>query len=198
MSRLDAGGKREELNQIYKLISKWVFIVSFPVLLCLVVFADDMLLLFGSEYIPGASALAILALGSFISASFGRCQDTLSVFGYTKYIFILNAIAGLLNILLNAVLISGYGLIPQLGIRGAAVATAFSTVTLNGLALVILWQKSGVNPFSNWTVRTFVLLPITLFPPILVPRFADDAVTAGTTCIRHDQWNCFDHGARGD
>jgi O-antigen/teichoic acid export membrane protein len=168
MSRLDAGGQYEEINRMYKLTSKWVFVVTFPALLCLVVFADDLLLVFGPAYTSGAAALAILALGSFTSAAFGRCQDALSAFGYTRYIFAVNAIAGVLNVVLNAVLITGYGAAPDLGITGAALATASSTVTLNGSALAVLWQKSGVNPFSHWTVRAFVLLPAVLFPPSLL------------------------------
>jgi O-antigen/teichoic acid export membrane protein len=168
MSRLDAGGQYEEINRMYKLTSKWVFVVTFPALLTLVAFADDLLLVFGPGYTPGAAALAILALGSFTSASFGRCQDALSAFGYTRYIFGVNAIAGVLNVLLNAVLITGYGAVPDLGITGAALATAISTVALNGSALAVLWYKSGVNPLSRWTVRTFVLLPALLFPPSLL------------------------------
>jgi O-antigen/teichoic acid export membrane protein len=168
MSRLDAGGRDEEINRMYKLTSKWVFVVTFPALLCLVAFADDLLLVFGPEYTPGAAALAILALGSFTSAAFGRCQDALSAFGYTKYIFAVNAVAGVLNVALNAVLITGYGLAPDLGINGAAAATAISTVTLNGSALAVLWYKSGVNPLSRWTIQTFVLLPAVLFPPSLL------------------------------
>jgi len=169
MSRLDAGGRRAEVNRMYKVTTKWVFVVTFPALLCLVVFSDDLLLsVFGPEYVAGASALTILVLGSFTSASFGRCQDTLSAFGYTTYIFVINAVAGVLNVGLNAALIGGYGPIPSLGIEGAAIATAISTVVLNGSALAVLWVKSGVNPFSRRTVRTFFLLPATLFPPALL------------------------------
>ncbi|PSP41549.1 polysaccharide biosynthesis protein, partial [Halobacteriales archaeon QH_6_64_20] len=51
------------------------------------------------------------------------------------------------------------------GIEGAALATAVSTVTLNGSALAVLWAKSGVNPVSRRTLRAFLLLPVVLFPP---------------------------------
>lgn len=167
-SRLDAGGRRDEVDRMYKVTTKWVFVVTFPGLLCLVVFADDLLLsVFGPGYVAGAAALTILVFGSFTSAAFGRCQDTLSAFGYTTYIFAINAIAAALNVILNAALIGGYGPVPSLGIEGAALATAISTVVLNGSALAVLWHKSGVNPFSRQTVRTFLLLPATLFPPAL-------------------------------
>ena len=169
MSRLDAGGRRAEVNRMYKIATKWIYVISFPALLCLVVFADDLLLaVFSAEYTAGATALVILVLGSFTSAAFGRCQDTLSAFGYTTYIFAINAVAGAFNVVLNAALIGGYGPIPSLGIEGAALATAISSVTLNGSALAVLWSKSGVNPVSRTTVRTFLLLPLALFPPALL------------------------------
>jgi O-antigen/teichoic acid export membrane protein len=169
MSRLDANEKHDEVNRMYKTTTKWVFVAAFPAMLCLVVFTTDYLAaIFGPEYTAGGSALTILVLGSFTSASFGRCQATLSAFGYTRYIFGINTIAAVLNIALNAVLIGGYGPVPPFGIDGAAAATAISTITLNGLALIGLWYKSGVNPLSRTTIRTFVLLPVTLFPPTLL------------------------------
>lgn len=174
VSRLDADGKRDEINRMYKVTTKWVFVVTFPAVLCLIVFAKDYLAaVFGPGYTTGALALTILVLGSFTSASFGRCQATLEAFGHTRYIFVLNAFAAVLNTTLNAVLINGYGPVPALGINGAAAATATSTVTLNGLALAGLWYKSGVNPVSWATLRAFVLLPLTLFPPALL--FASQA-----------------------
>ena len=105
--------------------------------------------------------LAILSIGFFMSAANGRCQDTLTAFGYTGYIFVINAATAVLNLVLNVALIAVYGVV------GAAVASALSFFFLNVTAMVVLWYKSGVTPFSRWTVRTFLLLPLVLFPPSL-------------------------------
>ena len=160
-SRLDAGGQRDEINRLYKVTTKWVFVVAFPAVLLLTVFADNVLVAVFDDYARGATALAIVAAGFFTSAAYGRSQDTLSAFGYTTYILAINVGAAVLNIGLNA------ALIPVYGIDGAAVASAVSYVSLNGIALAIVWQRSGVNPLSKPSVKTFLVLPGLLFPAAL-------------------------------
>lgn len=158
-SRLDADGSRSELDHLYKLTAKWAFILAFPVFLCLVAFPSDLLtMIFDREYARGGPALAILSVGLLIGAAYGRCQDTLSAFGLTKYILGVNAAAAILNIALNLMLI------PSFGILGAAVASACSLIGLNGFALIILRHESEITPISRWTLRTFIVLPIVLIP----------------------------------
>lgn len=157
-SRLDAGGKRSEIDRMYTVTTKWVYVVSFPAILCFLVFPGDVLLAVFGDYARGGRALAIVATGFFVSAAYGRCQDTLSAFGYTTAILAINVGAAALNVVLNA------ALIPVYGIDGAAVASAISYASLNGVALCVLWYKSGVNPFSRRSVKAFLVLPIVLFP----------------------------------
>ncbi|WP_049898947.1 flippase [Halococcus agarilyticus] len=162
-SRLDAEGNHEEINSIYKVTTKWVYIAGFPIFLVFVGFSADVVaLFFGETYAEGGTALWIIATGFFVSAAYGRAQDTLAAFGHTRVILWINVIAAVLNVLLNAVLI------PRYGFLGAAMATALSFATLNGLAFAILWNSFGITPFSRWSTRTFVLLPLVLIPPVLL------------------------------
>lgn len=161
-SRLDAGGKRSEIDRMYTVTTKWVYVVSFPAVLCFVVFPGDVLLAVFDDYASGATALAIVAAGFFVSAAYGRCQDTLSAFGYTTAILAINVSAATLNIGLNA------ALIPIYGIEGAAVASAVSYASLNGVALCVLWYRSGINPFSGRSIKTFLVLPLVLVPAAVV------------------------------
>lgn len=161
-SRLDADGKREEINEVHKLTTKWIFIAGFPVFLAFVAFPGDVVaIVFGGEYVAAGTALAVLAVGFFTSAAVGRCQDALSAFGYTGYILAVNTLAAATNAGLNLVLIPTYGVI------GAAVASALSFVTLNGVSFLVLWRLTGITPFSRSTVKTFVVLPLALFPPAI-------------------------------
>jgi O-antigen/teichoic acid export membrane protein len=161
-SRLDADGKREEIDEVHKLTTKWIFIAGFPVLLVFVAFPRDAIaIVFGGEYVEAGAALAVLAVGFFTSAAVGRCQDALSAFGYTGYILAVNTLAAVANIVLNLVLIPAYGVI------GAAVASALSFVALNGVAFLVLWRLTGITPFSRHTMKTFIVLPVGLFPPTI-------------------------------
>lgn len=162
-SRLDADENHTEVNRLYKVTTKWIYIAAFPMFLTFVAFSNDLVsAIFPKSTPESAAVLAILSIGFFVSAANGRCQDTLSAFGYTRIILVVNTIAAVLNIVLNIVLIRRYGVV------GAALASALSFFTLNALAMVVLWKTSGISPFSRLTVRTFVLLPVILLPPALL------------------------------
>lgn len=162
-SRLDADGEREEVDAIYKVTTKWIYIITFPALLAFVAFPADVLeIFFGADYRAGAIALVVLSLGFFTNAAYGRNRETLSALGYPRYILAGNLAALVLNIALNLILIPAYGVV------GAAVTSAVSFLSFNLLIYVILVQKFDISPFSHWSVRTAVLLPVVLGPPALL------------------------------
>lgn len=162
-SRLDADDEREEIDTIYKITTKWIFIVTFPAFLTFVVFPSDVLsIFFGERYAPAGLALAILSVGFFTNAAGGRNRETLSALGYTVAILIANLLAFLLNVGLNLLLIPAYGFI------GAAVTSAASYIALNITVYVVLRVKFGISPFSRWSTRTFTLLPLLTIPPAFV------------------------------
>ncbi len=162
-SRLDADSNHEEVDRIFKLTTKWIYIAAFPVFLTFVAFSSDLVsLVFPKSGPQSAAVLAILAVGFFLSAANGRSQDTLSAFGYTRIILVVNVVAAVLNVVLNIVLIQRYGVV------GAALASALSFFALNALAMLVLWKTSSISPFSRLTVKTFLLLPLVLFPPALL------------------------------
>ncbi|EMA50421.1 MULTISPECIES: oligosaccharide flippase family protein [Halococcus] len=162
-SRLDDDSNREEVDRVYKVTTKWIYIAAFPLFLTFVAFPGDVVsIIMGTSDPRSATVLAILSIGFFMSAANGRCQDTLSAFGYTGYILAVNTVTAVLNVALNVVLISTYGVV------GAAVASAVSFFVLNATAMLVLWRTTGIAPFSKWTVRAFLVLPLGLFPPALV------------------------------
>lgn len=158
-SRLDASGEREEVDSIYRITTKWIYIITFPVFITFVVFSGDVLaIFFGEDFRPASHILTILAIGLFTNTAFGRNRETLSALGHTNYILLSNFVVFILNVLLNLVLIPRYS-----GI-GAATASAVSFVILNLLIYVFLRRNFDITPFSKWTVRTFVSLPLILLP----------------------------------
>ncbi|WP_135536955.1 flippase [Halostella pelagica] len=158
-SRLDVDDKTQEINEIYKVTTKWIFIVTFPLFVTFVAFPSDMLtLVFGEEYAQASLALIILSSGFFVQAAYGRSLDTLSALGYTNYILLANVFAFTLNIVLNLLLI------PMYGFLGAAIASAASYTLLNVVQYVVLRGLFGISPFSKWVQRTFLVLPLTVLP----------------------------------
>ncbi|ESP86904.1 membrane protein involved in the export of O-antigen and teichoic acid [Candidatus Halobonum tyrrellensis G22] len=163
ISRLDSEDRLGEVNNMYKLTTKWVYLLTFPVFLLLFAFPSDVLrIVLRPEYSAAGLALSILSVGYFTQAAAGRCIETLSAFGRTRLVFMINGLSFLLNFCLNLYLIPEYSFV------GAAVSSAVAFVFLNSLTVGLLWRLYGVTPFSTHSVRTFVALPFALVPPALV------------------------------
>jgi O-antigen/teichoic acid export membrane protein len=158
-TRLDTDNKRDEVDAVYKLTTKWIFVLTFPMFLTLAFFSDDVLsVIFGAEYAVAGLTLTILTVGYFTHAAAGRSKETFSVLGFTKYVLLVNAVSFGLNFVLNLVLI------PDLARVGAAVGSATAYILGNAITLLILHRNFGISPFSRWSVRTFVALPVVLLP----------------------------------
>jgi O-antigen/teichoic acid export membrane protein len=179
LSELHADGELEEMKQLYQLITKWLFILSFPILLVWIMFPSIFIrVIFGGEYSSGGSALAVLAVGFFIHATVGLNSNTITSIGETKLIPIVNLIAAVTNLGLNLVLI------PRYSFFGAAVATTISYLVLNGLFSILLYRMTGIHPFGRSVLRiggAVGIITIGLYLPLhrLLEPTVESIVIAG-------------------
>ena len=88
-----------------------------------------------------AFALPFMAISSVISANF-------RAYGKPIYVTIISIICNGFNVLLNFLLIYGVGPFPELGIKGAAIATVLSFILMDIISLVLnrIVLKSEVIP----------------------------------------------------
>ena len=142
------------MKESYQSSSKYILTFSLPVFIFLFVFANPMLLLFGSEF-QNAVALKILLTGIFIQTIFGLGSSTLSMSGNTKFNLFNVSIALILNISLN------YILIPQYDIVGAALATAIALFILSILRFVENIVLMKLNLFSIKLLKPIISGSIT-------------------------------------
>jgi O-antigen/teichoic acid export membrane protein len=162
-SRLASENKRDEVDEICKLTTKWIYVVTCPAFLTLGVFGGDVIgATFGLQYTSARTALAILAVGFFTRAAFGRSRETISALGFTTYLLVTNVFAFVLNVGLNLVLI------PRYGPNGAAVASAVSFIGLNLAVYAFLAYRFDISPVAPSTRRTMIVLPLGLFPPAVL------------------------------
>lgn len=159
VSRLDAGGERAEIDAVYKITTKWIFVLSFPAFVAFTIFPGDVLtIFFGARYADGAPALVILSVGFFSNAAFGRNRQTLAALGTTQVLMYANVVTFAVNVALNLLLI------PRVGFVGAAVASALSYLTINLILTGVLYRRFSITPFAPTTVRTFLALPAVFLP----------------------------------
>lgn len=175
-SRLDANGERESIDRIYTVTTKWIYVVTFPAFVALVLFpVDVMRIVFGSGYTEAAAVLPILAVGFFLSAGVGRNRETLSALGETQYIMLANGAGFVLNVVLNVVLIPRYGFV------GAGVTSALSFALVHVVVCGTLKYRHDITPFSRKSLRTFVSLPVILLPAVWL--IADEVTLTAFTLL---------------
>ncbi len=143
VSELYARGRESDLRSTYSSVTKWIFAITLPAFLLMTFFSDSILgIMFGSEYIVGATALRILAFGYFITSLFGLASSLLQSYGRTKIIMGCSFIGASVNFILN------FLLIPIYGVTGAAIATGASLALLGLLYLFFIYRIGRVQPFK--------------------------------------------------
>ncbi|WP_457750838.1 flippase [Thermococcus sp.] len=153
-----AKGKLRELKHVYTVITRWVFLPTFPLFLLLAVFPEQTItFLFGPKYSGAAPALQILALGFMFHTLLGLNGMSLVAIGEPKMNLFSTLFAVLANVPLNILLI------PLYGIEGAALATVVAYVVSNAFNSWWLYRKVGVHPFNrSYTLQMVVAGLITL------------------------------------
>lgn len=162
------------MRDIYALVSKWIFFGTFPLAVAFLVFPTSVInLTFGAQYVSGAQALQVLALGFSLHAFLGPNTNALTAIGQTKFVMVVNASGAVANVALNLVMI------PQYGILGAATATLAAYAGMNIVFNAFLYRKYGITPLtrqllvpvaaSSILVATLITLWDMLFEPTLWP-----------------------------
>ncbi len=132
-----------ELNRLFKIVSKWIVLMTLPIFIIIVLSSQELLNVFGSSFIAGKGALIILSVFFFLSIILGPVLQTLVMSGHQIVEFYNTFTAVILNIILNLFFI------PIWGIEGAALATGISVFTLHLLRLSEVLYFLKLWPISN-------------------------------------------------
>ncbi len=118
VTELYARKKITDIRNVYTVILKWIFLVTFPIFFLMILFPREIIrILFGGAYLPASVALVMLCFGYFIHATIGPANLGLQTFKKTRYILYITLGMATLNVILNILLI------PRFGMIGAAAAT---------------------------------------------------------------------------
>jgi O-antigen/teichoic acid export membrane protein len=137
LARLFAQGKRAQLEHTVSRSTRLITLVSLPVALGFILFGGLFLSLFGPEFAAARTTLTILSVGQLINAATGTVGTLLNMTGHERDVARAVGVSAVLNVALNALLI------PRLGLEGAALATALSTLSWNVLLSVLVYRRLG-------------------------------------------------------
>jgi O-antigen/teichoic acid export membrane protein len=159
-------GERDRLDGLYKQVTRWTLAATIPVLLVLVVLPEQVLRVFGAEFVSGASALRIVSVGMIVPVMVGTVGFILIMAGRTGWDLLVYVGSFAIDLTL-AFALAG----PEtLGIEGAALAQA-ATLTFSAIARLLLVRRFlHIWPFDAGYLR--------LVPPALAGGLAMAATHA--------------------
>lgn len=155
ISELIEQKKENLLNKIYSFVTKFITIISLPIVVTTISFPNVILNFFGEEYLEGKYVLIILVLTQFFNVLVGAVGQLLSMSGKEKILLRNNIILIFLNIILNLILI------PKFGMTGAAIATSISILFVNLISLIDIKIQLNIFPYNKdfiYIIYLFIFL----------------------------------------
>jgi O-antigen/teichoic acid export membrane protein len=157
---LSARGQQELLKRLFQTIAKWVLGLTVPLASVMVIYARELMHIFGREFQKAWLILIIGAAGRLVDCGVGSAGTLLLMSGRQNLVIKIQGVTAALMIALNAVLV------PHWGITGAALASAVT------VAITQLWYLIGVGrelkfyPYKSSFLR--LTLPLAAMEAILI------------------------------
>jgi O-antigen/teichoic acid export membrane protein len=130
-----------EMGAFASLVKSSTFILLFiglGIMLLGLLLSKSVMGIWGEEFSAYFMTLNILLIGQFVNVATGSVGVSLIMIGKSRAVSKAAAVSAILNIALNLLLVSIYG------VNGAAIATAFSLSILNLLYLYFLYKETGI------------------------------------------------------
>ena len=133
--------KKPELEKLVQFVTIALFLISLAILIMSIGFGNFILSIWGLEFKSGHSVLVILAIGQFFNVATGTVGTLLTMTGFEKKLLAVNTLFMVLNIILNIVFITIWG------IEGAAFAYAISIFGMNFTRVFFVHKYIGIHVF---------------------------------------------------
>jgi O-antigen/teichoic acid export membrane protein len=142
MSRAWSQQDRGRISDSYQAVSRLSMMVALPIFCCFILFASDILAIFGSEFSRGSAALMILAAGQVFNTATGSANTVLLMSGHSRLVMTNTVIMGV------ALLAATATIIPFWGMTGAAIAASTTFILTNLIRVFQVWRLHQVQPYT--------------------------------------------------
>ena len=150
ISSLHARQDTEEMGRLYKDVSRWIFTGAFALFLVIVVFASEVMGIFGEAFGAGVTALVIVAVAQLYSSSVGPAPRMLAMTDNQNFAMIATSVAAVTGVIVSFILI------PRFEVLGAAIGMATAIIVENtGTMFAVKWR------LGYWPVNVMWLKPLT-------------------------------------
>ncbi len=159
-------GNIKAVKQLSQQVGKWTFMLVMPFFILLILFPGVFInVFFGKEYIVAANALRFLSIGTLFSIVFSISYQLLSIKGKSKLLLIDMIFAGILNIILNFILV------PLYGITGAGFATMVSLIILSMLFFIQAHKHLSIVPLRKKMLKISLMIILSTILLLIIKSF---------------------------
>lgn len=155
--------KIDKIDELYKKSALSQLLIGGTFFILLWSSIDNFYLIQKEIYASGKMVLLLLGLSKVINMSFGLNSQILNISKYYRFDTVTSILLGILTVVTNL------ALIPHFGIDGAAFATLVSIIIFNLIRFFFVWNKLGIQPFSNQTIKALGILVIGFFAGQYLP-----------------------------
>lgn len=153
ISELTGAVDRGRIREVYGTVARWLILLTLPLVVGFLLFPAQVLtLLFGAEYVGGTVALRILTLGYFYWVAVGPAGMVLIALDMTERFMVAMVALGVVDVVLNLLLI------PRYGLAGAAVAMTAGMVVANTILLAYVRGALDGIPHTVGSLRPFLAM----------------------------------------
>ena len=156
-----------EINRMSAKLTRYVFLLTFLMSIGLVILGEIFIpFYFGNDFTPAVTPLLVLLPGAICFSITRPYLAITSAKGNLRPLIIATAVAALINLLLNLLLIPRYGMI------GAAIGTSTGYASLLGTQLLCARYVgynpiSGIRPIRILTTGIVTYIALRVFSPLL-------------------------------
>ncbi len=152
------------LRSQLQILSRWIFSLSFPMILFALFHAKPVLSVLGDQFLGGETSFIILLIGFSFEMTMAPTGQVLTMAGKSQVTLVNTIGLGVVNLVLFLIFI------PRYAIEGASFAVAISMLIL-GIARAIEGQTIvGVHPFTTSYIKPLIAASVSLVITLLIDQ----------------------------
>ncbi len=163
ISSIYSSGDIQELRRVVRESTRWILSMAMPIILILILEGKTILkYAYGPEFESGYVVLLILTAGQLVKAGTGLVGIILQMTGHHKIYMKINIIWGIINIVLNVLLV------PRFGMIGAALATAICLSMIDISCIILIHKRLSIITLAKGLSFDIVFISIVIAIYLLI------------------------------
>ena len=158
ISQLHSQNKLDDLVYYFQLSGRYVFTLSFPLMVFIFIFSKYIMALFGSDFAQGSGLLLFIIVGQFINVSMGSVGLMLQMCGLEKSLRNISIITSIISFALYFILIDKFGLI------GLGLVYVLNMLMFNGACAFLLKKHLNIQLYHSAYGKIIVLFCALFIP----------------------------------